>query len=61
MARGVVLSGGSARRHLARLRRHVTQMGALYCPYRAGALVRDRDPEALDFEVTQPLPVVGEE
>lgn len=40
---------------------HVIQMGALYCLYRAGALVRDQDPQVLDFEATQPLPVVGEE
>jgi hypothetical protein len=36
-------------------------MGALYCIYRAGALVRDQDPQVLDFEATQPLPLVGEE
>lgn len=40
---------------------HVIQMGALYCLYRAGALLRDKDPEVPDFEATQPLPVVGEE
>jgi uncharacterized protein DUF6962 len=40
---------------------HVIQVGALYCLYRAGTMVRDKDPQVLDFEATQPLPVVGEE
>jgi hypothetical protein len=40
---------------------HLIQMGALYCFYRAGAFLHDKDPNAPDFEATQPLPVVGEE
>lgn len=36
-------------------------MGALYSFYRAGKLLRDRDPNATDFEATQQLPIVGEE
>jgi len=40
---------------------HVIQMGALYCFYRAGELLRDKDPNAPDFEATQPLPIIGEE
>lgn len=40
---------------------HVIQMGALYCLYRAGPLLHDRDPTVPDFEATQPLPIIGEE
>ena len=40
---------------------HVTQMLAMYYLYRGGMLLRDRQPEVLDFETTQQLPVVGEE
>ena len=40
---------------------HLIQMGALYCFYRAGEFLHDRDPNAPDFEATQPLPFIGEE
>lgn len=40
---------------------HVIQMGALYCLYRAGALLHDKEPVVPNFEATQPLPVIGEE
>jgi hypothetical protein len=40
---------------------HLIQMGALYCFYRAGEFLRDKDPNAPDFEATQQLPIIGEE
>jgi hypothetical protein len=40
---------------------HVIQAGALYCLYRAGALLHDKEPVMPNFEATQPLPVIGEE
>ncbi len=40
---------------------HVVQMGAMYLLYRGGLLLREREPAAPDFEVTQPLPIAGKE
>jgi len=40
---------------------HVLQMGAVYLLYRGGLLLREREPAALDFEATQPLPIAGKE
>jgi len=40
---------------------HVIQAGALYCLYRAGALLHDKEPVMPNFEATQPLPVIGQE
>jgi threonine/homoserine/homoserine lactone efflux protein len=40
---------------------HVGQMGAMYLLYRGGLLLREREPEAPDFDATQPLPIAGEE
>ncbi len=40
---------------------HVIQTGAMYLLYRGGLLLREREPTAPDFDVTQPLPVIREE